>query len=395
MIVRRTTPEESKRVNEIFAVAFEMPLRNSPANPENTRIRHWAAFSENGGEMMSAISVSEYQIQFDGSSCKMGGMGGVSTLPQYRRMGGIRGCFEAALKDMYAEGYTFSYLYPFSTNYYRKFGYENCVQKYDCAVHLGLLNPPKVDGALFLAEENRPMTEDIRAIDQVWEQKYNMMVLHEEADYDWTKKLDPAVQQEFTYVWRNEAGVPKAYTTFCLANQPDGRNLTCSRFYFVDKEGFGGLMQLFKSLSADHMYVKFALPVTAAMQYLMPEWSLGAAQWHVRPAGMVRVVNVREALEKAKYRGNGEITLAVQDPQIPENDRCWYVAFANGRAVSVAETGEKPDGVFTIPTFSALLAGVADFEEAAQWFDGLEIRNPQACFEQVFYRKPLMIVDHF
>ena len=80
--------------------------------------------------MMSTFTVSDFTVQFDGSPCQLGGIGGVATLPQYRRRGGIRACFREALPDMYGSGYDFSYLYPFSTAYYRKFGYENCVQKY-------------------------------------------------------------------------------------------------------------------------------------------------------------------------------------------------------------------------------------------------------------------------
>lgn len=394
MIVRKTTAEESRRVNEIFAIAFEQPLQNGPADPENQRIYHWAAYDDITEAMMSTISISDFQIQFDGHSCKMGGIGGVATLPQYRRTGGIRGCFEAALPDMYTAGYDFSYLYPFSTGYYRKFGYECCVQKYHTAIHLGLLNPPPTSGILRLAESSDPMTEAIRAIDSIWEKTYNMMVLHQDADYAWTKKAYPAATQEFTYVYFG-SGMPKAYTTFKKEDQPDGRNLICSRFCFTDKEGFWGLMQLFKSLSADHMYVKFHLPAGAGMQYLMSEWSLGAAQWEIQPAGMVRVINVKRVLEKARYIGSGSLTLKIHDPQIKENNCSFAVAFRAGRAISVEMTQAEPDAVLSIQAFSALLAGVCDFADAAQWFSGLEVLNPSVCLAQIFYRKPLMISDFF
>lgn len=395
MIVRKTTPDEGRRINELFAICFEMPYSNCPVDSENDTATHWAAFDENG-EMMSNFTISDFDIQFDGASCRMGGIGGVATLPQYRRRGGIRACFQAALPDMYNNGYDFSYLYPFSTAYYRKFGYECCVQHYGWEVNLALLNPPKVDGVFRLAEKNRPMTAAIRSIDEVWEAKYNMMVLHKEEDYDWTTKADPAVKQEFTYVYFHADGTPKAYTTFRLAMEPDGRNLVCSRFCFVDKEGFLGLMNLFKSLSADHTLVKFKTPVSPALQYLMPEWSLGAAKWNLfASSGMVRVVNVKSVLEKAKYIGSGQLTLEIQDAQIAENNGRFAVTFADGKAVSVKRSDAEPDAVMTIPTFSALIAGVSDFADASETFSGLEIKNDTACFQQVFYRKPMMIVDYF
>lgn len=395
MIVRKTTADEGQRVNELFAIAFEQPLTNGPADPEDDQICHWAAFEDDNREMMSTLTVSDFQIQFDGHSCKMGGIGGVATLPQYRRRGGIRGCFEAALPDMYAGGYDFSYLYPFSTGYYRKFGYECCAQKYQSKVLLGLLNPPAVSGHFRLAEGDPAMAEAIQAIDANWESRFNMMVQHRKEDYDWVVKSNPAAKQEFTYVYYSADGTPKAYTTFQKADQPDGRNLVCSRLCFVDREGFLGLMHVFKSLSSDHMFVKFAIPAMASMQYLMPEWSMGAAQWSVFPAGMVRVINVKSVLQKARYIGSGSITLQVHDAHIAENNGSYAVTFRDGCCVSIEKTDAQPDAVLDIPCLSALLAGVCDFSDASQWFTGLEICNQDACFAQVFYRKPLMIADYF
>lgn len=394
MIVRKTLPEEYRRVNELFAICFEQPYQNCPIDPENDQAAHWAAFDD-GGEMMSTFTISDFSIHFDGHRCSMGGIGGVATLPEFRRRGGIRACFEAALPDMYGLGYDFSYLYPFSTAYYRKFGYESCVQKLEWAVNLGLINPSKAEGTFRLAEKHRPLTEAIREIDSVWEQHFNMMVQHREEHYQWANDTDPAVKQEFTYVWFNAENTPKAYTTFKLANEPDGRNLVCSRFCFVDKEGFAGLMQLFKSLASDHTYVKFATPALPSLQYLLPEWSLGTVKWNLLSnAGMVRVINVENVLKKARYLGSGRCVLEIQDPQIPENNGCFTVTFADGKAMSVERTREDADAVMGISAFSALIAGVCDWNEAKLTFPGLEVRREDS-LPQVFYRKPLMICDYF
>ena len=395
MIVRKCVPAEQKRLDELFSIAFEFPLQPGPDDLDKSKLHPWAAFTD-GGEMMSCFTVLDYQVQFDGHSCKMGGIGGVGSLPQFRRRGGVRGCFEAALPDMYANGYDFSYLYPFSTVFYRQFGYECCVQKYGWVVRPDRLTPPDVGGTLRLAEAAHPMTDDIRAVDSAWERQFNMAVLHSPADYAWVEKTNPAVKQEFTYVWFDGQGAPGAYTTFKKADEADGRNLVCSRFCFLDKAGFYALMGLFKSLGTDHAFVKFQTPVIPALQYLMPEWSLGAARWELlSSAGMVRVVNVKSVLEKARYVGSGRLTLRIQDGQIRENDGCFAVVFENGRAVSVTPTEDAPDISMTVAAFSALIAGVSDFSDAARWFGGLDIKNLDACFSQVFYKKPLMISDYF
>lgn len=395
MIVRKSTPGEARRINELFAICFETPYSDCPAKLEQDSDTHWVALSEEG-EIMSTFTVSDYLVRFDGHESKMGGIGGVATLPQYRRMGGIRGCFQSALPDMYRQGYDLSYLYPFSTGYYRKFGYECCCQLWQWQVDLSLLNPPKTAGSFRLVEKSHPQTEAIRALDRLWEKAYNLMVQHDETDYDWTITADPAVKQEFTYVCYDEAGLPNAYATFRLANEPSGRNLSCSRFCFSGRSGFHTAMALFKSLSADHTYVKFKTPPIGGMQYLMPEWSLGAVKWELMAShGMVRVIRAQQVLEKAAYRGSGTVTLELHDPQIPENTGRFTVKFQDGKALTVERTDNAPDAVLTIPAFSALIAGVCELSEADGYLNGLEIRNSAAPLSQVFYRKPIWIVDYF
>lgn len=395
-MIRKLTTEETTRADELFAIAFEQPLERRAADPasEDTDTR-WAAFDDATGNMMSMLVVNDYCVRFDGCGCKMAGIGGVATLPQYRRRGGIRGCFEAMLPDLYASGYDFSYLYPFSTAYYRKFGYECCVQKYQVSVDLALLRPQDTAGSLHLVESGSPMTDAVRAIDAVWEKQYNMMVLHDAGDYKWLEKQDPAVKQEFTYIYRAPDGTPKAYTVFTVANQPDGRSLICSKFFFTDKEGFSGLMGLFKSMASDHRFAKFPLPASVGMQYLFPEWSQGAASWSIRTDGMVRVVNAMHALEKARYTGAGTVCLRILDPQIPENNQAFLVDFSGGRAESVISAQLPPDATLTVQSFSALISGVCDFSEAAEWMPGITVHRDTPVLSQIFYKKPLMIADFF
>lgn len=394
MIVRKVTPEENKRVNEIFAIAFEMAPGKEPFIGTDENVTTWAAFD--GTYMTSTLSESRFNICFDGHSCLMGGMGGAASLPQYRRMGGIRGCFEHSLVDQYERGYDFSYLYPFSTAYYRKYGYERCIQHLLVTLDLGLLKTVDTEGHFVLTSSENPHTEAIRTVNQAWEKKYNMMVIHDDAFYDWTKKVQPAVDLHFTYVYYAKDGSPKGYTTFHMEYQNDGRNLICTRFFFTDAEGFMGLMGIFKSLSSDHRFAKFTLPYGQGLEYLMPEWSMGAAQWTVNNnAGMVRVINVPGVLMKAAYRGSGEISLEIEDKNIRENNGIFTVTFENGRAVKVEKTDKAPDMRLSMPAFSAMISGAVEPEQAVSFIPGAEQLTDNAAIHQTFYKKPLMIVDYF
>ena len=388
MEIRLLRPEELARTEELFALAFRLPLeRGKEGKPDEAL--HWAAFDEDG-EMMSTLTVPAYQMWFDGQSVRMGGIGGVSTLPQYRKRGGIRGCFEALLPELYRRGYDFSYLYPFSTAFYRKFGYESCVQKQLVTVELRGLRENYFTGTYRLAEPGRDLSADVCTVDARWHRAHNMSVLHGQEDYSWVTKLDPAAGDKYLYVWY-DGDDPSAYVLF----QPEGATLRCDRFHFTSAQGFRALLGLLQTMSTDRSHARFYLPESKALRYLLPEWSLGAVQWQLLCGGMVRVIRVREVLEKAKCIGTGQVTLEITDPQIPENTGTYWVSFNDGKVLMVDSADTAPDARLTIPAFSALISGVCSFTEAAQWMPGIEVQHHNPALDQLFYKKEMFIEEEF
>ena len=394
MIARKLRVEEYPAVNALFAVAFETTPENGPARAEDGLVRHWGVFSEDG-QLMSSLSTTPFSMRFDGAACPMAGIGAVQTLPPYRRRGGVAACFRAALPDLYANGFLFAYLYPFSTAFYRRFGFESCVTKLACRMDLTQLRLPPDAGCFRLATKEKPLSEAIREVDRAWEGMWNMEVLRDEGDYAWLDELDPLATREYLYVCFDASGSPRGYIAFRTAIEAGERELVCSRFRFLDKTGFYALLGVCKSLATDHRFARFTLPADPVLPYLMGEWSLGAASFSMSPAGMVRVVNVAEVLRRAAYRGDGALRLRIRDALIPENDGVFALVFARGRAVSVERTEEKADAVMDIAAFSALIAGVCDFGGAQEWMDGVKIVDPTAPFEGVFYRKSMTISAYF
>ena len=313
MIVRKIRPQELKRTMELFAIVFGFPNDSNKSAEEvfeevskNPRSRdekfwseRWAAFEDDGQIMMSYFAVLPYMVQFDGKEYKMAGIGGVASLPQYRRRGGIRGCFEAALPSMYQDGVAFSYLYPFSTAYYRKFGYEMGCEKMQYHVRLSSMERFETSGSIHLLEPGKLLPEEIRQIYRTWQENYNMMVINEDFEYAWVGRSNPVKDQEFTYVYRSGTGIPMGYMTVKTVHEPDGRNLNCTRFCFTCGEGLKGLFQVLLALGSNHEYVTLTLPTDVDMSLFFPEWSSGASARKLY-AGMVRVVNVENVLKGAR-----------------------------------------------------------------------------------------------
>lgn len=409
MIIRKIKPEELKRTGELFSIAFEFPEDNSKSAMEvyeetikdqSSRDNiYWqeryAAFEDDDKTMMSFFVAKPYPVHFDGNHCTMTGIGGVATLPQYRRRGGIRGCFELSLKDMYESGYELSYLYPFSTAYYRKFGYELCVEKMQYKLRLSFIPQYNVDGYCELAEPDNTHLDDIRIIHENWQRRYNMMVENEDCDYLWLKNTNPVKEQVYTYLYKDKNGTPKGYLCFKNEDSPEGRIISCSRFVYTDLEGLKGLLNLARSYSSDHMFIRFALPTDQYITSLLPEWSLGAGSCDRALGGMARVVHVEKVLNKARYIGDGEIRIAITDPYIKENTGTFHVVFADGKATSVTkDDSNNADISLHITDFSRLIIGCLETEQIS-FLENVTINTDMNTISKVFYKKPVMLTEYF
>lgn len=412
MIIRKIKPEELKRTNELFSVAFEFPDDNSKSatevyedviNNQTSRDNiYWqeryAAFEDDDKTMMSFFVAKPYPVHFDGNHCKMTGIGGVATLPQYRRRGGIRRCFEKSLADMYENGYDFSYLYPFSTAFYRKFGYELCVEKALYKIKLSFIPQYNIDGYCELVEPNDLHMEDIKIIHKSWQEKYNMMVENEDCDYIWLTKSNPVKEQVFTYLYKDKNHIPKGYLCFKSEYPPEGRTLSCSRFVYTDVEGFKGLLNLARGFASDYMYISFSLPTDLYIAALLPEWSLGSGNYQRLiggSGGMARVIHVQNVLQKARYKGDGEIHIAITDPYIKENTGTFHVIFAGGKATSVTKDDSfTADISLHITDFSRLIIGCLETEQIA-FLENVTVNADMDILRKVFYKKPVMLTEYF
>lgn len=413
MIVRKIMPEEIKRADEIFNLAFEfgMSEEHYAKSPEEVYkdyisredsvfseycMEKWAAFEDDDKTMTSFLSALPYDVRFDGHCCRMLGIGGVSTLPQYRRNGGIRGCFEHMLKDGYRNGAVFSYLYPFSTGYYRQFGYELGCERARYTINLRSYKRFDVGGKCCLCEQQDNMTEEIKSIYHKVSGRYNMSGMRKkDYDFSFAAKANPAVSKVYTYVYFDEWGEAKAYMTFKkVLNESKGFNMVCSDFMFYDSTGLKGLLNHALAFASYYDCIVFSVPNDVKIANIISEWALYPQECCVFAGGMCRAVNVSRTLELAKYRGSGEIKIEVADSCIPENNGVFEVVFKDGTAQTVAKVTTSPDISMGVNWFSRYIIGAGSMSEL-EYTDGIKILASAEKLEKVFYSKPCAIWEGF
>lgn len=359
MIVRKIKPEELKRTEELFAIAFGYPYDCDKSPMEvyqekmaapNAReavktVDKYAAFEDDDKTMMSCLTAIHFPVHFNGGEAIMAGIGDVSSVPTYRRQGGIRGCFTKMLVDLYETGVTFSYLYPFSTFFYNKFGYGMGVKGNVYELELSKIPKYGTGGKSILVEPGnaQELLSDAREIYEVWQNKYNGMVINTELEYQFITKADPCKKLEYVYIYRSVAGAPKGYVSFHKEECDGDRILVCNKIVFVDGEGLMGLLDLVASYAADYRSVRFTVPEDIEVEAVLRELALGAYSLKHSYTGMARVINVREALRMSAYRGDGSIVIRVSDPFIEANNGIFAVTYREGKATEIQQTSPEDD----------------------------------------------------
>lgn len=112
--------EASRRIGQ-YAFSMwsdEMELREPTPDELNNNL---AVFVD--GTMAARLTNHSYEQIVRGVWRSASGIGGVATLPEYRRQGHIRRLFDATFADMRAKQQAVSVLFPFSHAFYGKFGY--------------------------------------------------------------------------------------------------------------------------------------------------------------------------------------------------------------------------------------------------------------------------------
>lgn len=406
MITRKIEEEEYLEAVKISTVAFECPsdlpetneelvkrVKENPQSPaEQYFTERYAAFGDDG-KMMASLGVMPFKAYFDGNVVPMNGIGDVSTLPQYRRGGAIRSCFSAALVDMYKNGDVFSYLYPFSYYFYRKFGYEVSAQTVTWKVALRALPKGGSGGRLEMFEPG----SDISGFEEAYStfaKNYNLMLERDEVL--WKRRMtgfDPYKTKQWSFLWRDENDVPGGYLIY-VSEIKDGKRIMVLRdFGFNSLRALSALLEFLSTFSSQYEYAEIPLPDSVSLDGVICEPAYEQISRKIDYIGMVRVVNVKKALKAAKYKGSGRFVISVTDDTIPKNSGFYAVEFNDGEK-KVYITDEEPDIETDIQNFGRLITGACDIDSSV-FYSGIKINSNTETLKKAFYKKPLWINDYF
>lgn len=390
MEIRQLTPQERLEANLISTIAFHFRVEDLEKEREKSlkeTDENWGAFDADG-RMMARIINTRYESWLDGKLIRNGGIGGVSTLPEYRESGAIRAIFSRLLPAARANGEIVSTLYPFNHAFYRKFGYETvCFENLYCFAPEVLRDyrfggqavqwrpGEAIDGYLQLYER---FSKECNLMMKRSEQGFRQM--HFEGKYYQDRK--------FAYLL-SAHGKPIAYVIFQDVRHDPAAILRVTDLAWDGRDGFLSILGFLGRFTADYGSVELPLPSGIDLYSVIHSPKAYDIEKKPHQHYMIRVVNTAKLLETIrKPTGCRFVVRVTGDGQIQENNGCFAVG------EDVRATDESPDLSVDIRALGQLACGAVSLREAA-YREDVEICGNADVLEGVFQRKNLFVEDHF
>jgi len=396
LIIRKIKPEENVEANMIGTVAFANSFDYTEKLKDPFKYADgyeiiWGAFTDDG-VMTSCVEVFPYAVMFDGNIAKMAGVGGVASLPEYRAGGAIRHILAEAMRVMFADGQVFSYLYPFSYKYYRKFGYELCFNRYVVKLSPSSLRGLKPAGGLIFFKKD----DDIAPYTDIYRRfisGFNLAIVRNDEDFSIFINKDPYISKQYTYLWHNDSGVLKSYITFTGARLTEwSSQMKINEFAWVDTEGLYGMLSLLGRFDVQYKEIYWEAPDIINPYSLLEEpYDMEIS---MQRGGMNRIINLEKALSLMKAPdGDGGVIISVTDSFLEWNNGTFEILWGGGK-LNAAKTTSKPDIEVGVEVLVQLVCGYIT-PDIAETSGRLTIRKNRNNLNRLFYKKNLYITDRF
>ena len=374
----------------IATVAFHGRMEDpekSKQEADRETVQHWGAFDDDG-TLMAHIINNQYRSWLDGTLIHNGGIGAVSTLPEYRKTGAVREIFKVLLPYAYSDGEVISTLYPFSHEFYRKFGYETICWKNIYEFSPTVLEKHYSFGGKATLWKQGESVQEWTTLYNRFASSYNLSIQRDDKLMEGHLKGEYYKDRKFCYMLM-EAGRPVASIIFQDIRHDPQAILDVQDLAWDGPEGFRAILGFLARFSADYGTIRLFLPRDIELLSLIRS----PLQYEIHKTSeqnyMIRVINVQKLLEAIKKPQGCRFVIRVSDGMIPENNGVWKVT-----AEAVTPTDEAPDLSVSEKALGQLVSGAVNLAEAELRGDTVVYRNREA-FEKTFIRKPILVEDHF
>lgn len=391
MKVRKIQGSERFDASLISAYCFH----NRVDDPERERerieartVEDWGAFDEDG-TLAARIINNKYQFYIDGKPVCAGGIGAVSTLPEYRNQGAIREIFRELLAESYRNAEVISTLFPFNHAFYRKQGYEVVTFKNEYELVPALLSGYRFDGTVKRWNPGEPADEYLEIYNR-FAVNYNLSALRDRDCMLEHMKVEKLYRdRKFSYIF-SAGGQNIAYLIFTDIYNESAAILRVEECAWINRDGFYAILGFLARFDADYGTIKLPLPKGIDLLRIIQTPGAYKIKKSCRQDYMIRVINAKKLLETIRKPADCDFVIRVSDEIISENNGVWRVT-ADGVC---AADGVQPDLSVSQRALGQMAAGAVNLDEAMLRPD-VSVYEKEEMLRSVFAEKKIFVGEAF
>ncbi len=375
----------------ISAYCFHMRVEDPEAERgkvEADEEENWAAFDDHG-TMMARIINNRFTFYLDGQEVQAGGIGGVSTLPEYRDSGAVREMFKVLLPEAYRNGEVISTLYPFKHAFYRKAGYEVVTYMNEYTMAPAVLGGYRFSGRVKKWDQQEPVS-DFLDIYNAFAPRYNMAAVRtEKTMLEHLKAEKPYMDRKFSYIFgQDDKNI--AYMIFTDIRHDPGAVLQVDECAWTCRDGFYAILGFLARFEADYAEIRLPLPAGIDLLRIVQSPRAYDIQKATGQSFMVRVINVKRLLEVMKKPAGCSFTVKVTDDIIVQNNATYIVSDIG---VSASDS-DSADLEADVRALGQMAVGAVNFDEALLRRD-VTVNGNEETLRSVFTEKKIFVGEHF
>ena len=402
MKFREATAEDKMIIKQILRYAFDsnrnryddLKEEKEPTFAYINMVKDYIA--EENETIVAVIGVIDFSQHLRGSWVKMAGITAVACRPEFRRMAYMTKLFEYVFQQLHTQGFLVSALYPFSFNYYEKFGYGQA--------DVIKVFTVKSSDIIQRATPNRIIREEFDETFEKCQSLYEKLSFQKEG----LVKRPPAV-------WKNLEGwnwTRGGYQFIC--QDRDGNDLGYLIVRFEDKSArnpFSYLevreivyfdpetKQAFLNFLANHDSQRDYIKIAPYEQNYLPFFKSPRVKENLIIANsMFRIIDIHHLLPQLKYPSNIDtaLTLEITDPktQCPWNNGTLTLKVKKGKG-EISDTPVPHTVKLGIKELSQILVGFyspSDLAEIGTVSGSVEALTTLA---KIFPKQEITLRDYF
>ncbi|MDZ5781697.1 GNAT family N-acetyltransferase [Marinococcus luteus] len=358
MDIRRMKKSEIDQSLDLAQYAFQIHLTEEQRRERRRTIvpqDNWVAVER--GKVLSKVAIFPTVVYLGDVKMPMGGISGVATWPEKRRGSLVRSLLKEALVDLRDRGVPISMLYPFSTSFYRKFGWEVfCDTKHWTVTKNELPDTGEPEKGSI----RRIYQQDWQILDyiyQKWAKQYAGMIARSE---QWWKNRTLQRKKGNAAVYTDANGFDSGYVLYEVKEQ----QLTVHEFVAWHEDARRELWRFLANHDSMIETAKISPVIDDPSRYLLPEPKIEETR---KSYFMARIVDVYPFLHQYPLNLPTEesLVLHVEDDFCDWNNTSWQLYKSKEGRTEIKEVLSNRTGIeLSINTLTALVMGYITVREA-------------------------------